>query len=188
MPDSIWAAIGKKTIPAASVVHIAFRNKRVIYLSDLTPASANERPYIEGEGAIAFACRKDSCVVGPARPISIDGKVYRKGLGVHSYSLLVFKTDKKYSRFSAVAGLDDSTGGQGSVEIRVYGDKKKLFDSGLLVGKKWAEKFPKASSGARDVNVDLRNVEELMLVVDFGPDGDVLDRAAWANAFLVLAE
>lgn len=182
---ALCKGVALPAIKRENVLSVAVKNSRLVYLSDLKPLNSNERPYIEGDGAIVFTYQLDRSICAPSKPISVGGVAYRKGIGVHAYSLIVYKLNKEYSRFSTVAGLDDTAEGQGSVEFKVYGDKNKLFESGLVVGEKLKGQHPNATTGAKTINVDVSGVDELMLVVDFGPDTDMLDRAAWANATLI---
>ncbi|MBA3313374.1 MAG: NPCBM/NEW2 domain-containing protein [Planctomycetaceae bacterium] len=43
----------------------------------------------------------------------------------------------------------------------------------------------RASEPLRVANLDVRGVQSLVLTVDFGRNGDVLDRADWCDALLV---
>src|SRR6185369_16833662 len=72
------------------------------------------------------------------KPISIGGKNFARGVGIHAASKMRLDLGGKAKRFFAQAGLDDSAGGQGSVEFIVSGDGKVLWRSGLLTGGKAA--------------------------------------------------
>ena len=72
-------------------------------------------------------------------------------------------------------GIDDSTGGCGSVVFRVLVDGRQRWASGPVRG------------GARPVpvSIDLAGGKRLDLVVDYGERGDELDHADWLNARVV---
>lgn len=180
----VYKGIGSFSIPVAQLDYIHFNNPQVVYLSDLDPAKMKEHPFVETEGMQIFSYQRDHSVVAPDQPIRIKGETFRKGLGVHAYSLLDYKLDGQYKRFTATVGLDDSSGGLGSVVFRVYGDTKKLYESKRIVG----TKIKPQSADTREpqaVDVAISGVQELMLVLDFGDDDDVRDRAAWGDARII---
>src|SRR5258705_684028 len=53
------------------------------------------------------------------KPISISGKQFARGVGTHATSKLRVDLGRKANRFFAQVGVDDSAGGQGSVEFIV---------------------------------------------------------------------
>lgn len=182
--DAQVASLGELTFPLAPVASITFHNGSLVYLSDLTPTSALEKPFV-GTGPTFFPFQRDRAVTGDDRPLSVEGKRYARGLGVHAQSELTFDLGGRFSTFQAVAGLDDSASGGGSVVLKVIGDGKLLFDSGLVAGREWAKRMEGASARAQAIRVDVRGVRSLTLRVECGPDDDVLDRAAWADAKLI---
>lgn len=178
------ASLGELALPLGQVASIVFHNGSVVYLSDLPPTRAVEMPFV-GAGSTFFPYQRDRSVTGDDRPISVDGKRYARGLGVHAQSELTFDIGGRFSTFQAVAGLDDSAAGGGSVVFKVIGDGKVLFDSGLVAGREWAKRMENAQVGGKEIRVDVRGVRSLTLRVECGPDDDVLDRAAWADTKLI---
>lgn len=129
--------VGKIPVPIAAVRAIYFINGRVTYLSDLPVAASRERPFIydpERPDASPFPFRRDASV-GEGRPLTIKGREFRKGLGVHSYSALEFATNRAYSKFCASIGLDQEAvgadGGSGSVVFQVWAGKLDQVDPDL---------------------------------------------------------
>jgi alpha-galactosidase len=114
--------------------------------------------------------KADLGVVG--KPLSIAGKPFTRGVGTHAESCLRVDLRGRASRFFAQVGLDDSAGGQGSVEFIVSGDGKILWRSGLLTGGK----------APLPVDVNLSGVRVLTLRVTDGGDGSGSDHADWAEA------
>jgi alpha-galactosidase len=106
-------------------------------------------------------------------PMSMHGERYEKGLGVHAESDVRFSLGGHCAAFSATIGIDDSSDGDGSVTFQVWGDDRKLFDSGKVTAK----------AKPRPVRVQLGGVNELRLVVRArgSTEGDVAD---WALAAL----
>ncbi len=122
-----------------------------------------ERDHSNGESA-----------AGDGHAITLNGKVYPRGFGVHSSSAVTFDVGARCAGFIADVGIDDEVGGRGSVVFQVFADGAKLYDSGVLTG---------ASATAR-VNVSIAGKRELKLVVTDGGDGTGYDHADWAAPIL----
>lgn len=117
--------------------------------------------------------QRNRSVTGKA--LSIAGRVFEDGVGTHADSVLYIDLDGKVECFQASVGVDDAAGGRGTVAFRVYGDGKKLFDSGILKG----GQEPKV------VDVPLAGVRRVMLLAGSGGDGVDFDHANWAQARFV---
>lgn len=108
------------------------------------------------------------------KPLTIDGKVYAKGLGVHANSELVYALDGHYSGFTAVVGVDDEVDPIADLSFQVWLDNQKVWESGAM-----------QKGMAKPVALPLAGRKELRLVVDSNGPSD-WDHADWANAqFLV---
>ncbi len=143
------------------------------YLSDITPSSA-----LNGWGPIEPDTSNGENLAGDGRTISIRGKKYARGVGVHAYSELRYDLNAQCSRLTAVVGVDDEVKGMGSVQFSVHTDTNAvLFDSGVVSG----------SSPAKTVDVDVTGGHTLILVVENGGDGGNYDHADWADAKLTCA-
>jgi 4-amino-4-deoxy-L-arabinose transferase-like glycosyltransferase len=105
-------------------------------------------------------------------PIVINGVRYRRGIGVHSRSEIVFPVRAQRPVFTAKIGLEDSaTGTQGSVVFSVYGDKTLLYQSPVM----------RSKSPTLELDIDLGEARDIRLVVDDAGDGNSVDHAAWAE-------
>ena len=106
--------------------------------------------------------------------ISVGGKTYERGLGVHADSTISFSLNGKFSAFHVVPGPDDAHGGR--LDMKILVDGKEMFASGKV-----------NSSGfqAKDVNIPVAGARELTLIVTDGGNGKGGDHAAWADAYLV---
>jgi len=62
----------------------------------------------------------------------VNGKVYKKGIAVSSATTVVYKNQKEYGRFVALAGINDRADPNASVSFEVYADKRRLYKSRLL--------------------------------------------------------
>ncbi len=105
------------------------------------------------------------------RPLTVDGKVYAKGLGAHSTSEVVYALEAQWTGFSALVGVDDAAdGAKAEVVFQVWLDGQKVWDSG-----------PVRKGSAKPVAVPLVGRKEMRLVVEPSGPGD-WDHADWANA------
>lgn len=106
------------------------------------------------------------------KPLRIGGQAYERGLGSHARMVLHIQLDGQAQSFQAWVGVDDETGGKGTVRFRVLGDGRTLFDSGVMKG----------GDKAKRVDVDLRGIRMLLLLVDDAGDDIHFDHADWAEA------
>jgi hypothetical protein len=142
---------------------------RAVYLSDIRPAEYRFLPYLETK----WPYKTDRNVTGGQ--LRCVGRLYLKGLGVHSAARLSYKLDRPWRRFQAEVGIDDSTAGKGSVGFRVFVDGKQMYASPPIRG----------GMAPQAVSIDLDGAKQLDLVVDYGEAGDLMDHADWLNARLV---
>lgn len=115
--------------------------------------------------------RKNKSVDG--RTITIGGKTFERGFGTHAESSLLIQLDGKATSFTAQVGIDDEIRNQSpAVEFVVYGDKQKLWSSGIM----------RLGDAAKTCSVQLAGVKRLELVVTDGGNGNYYDHADWADA------
>lgn len=143
-----------------------------VFLSDLPYASATS-----GWGPVEFDRSNGSQAQFDGRPLTIGGRVFAKGLGTHAFSVLSYDLGGRCNTFSAQLGLDDEVGARGSVVFQVYGDDRKLYDSGVLRG----------SDAATRAEVRVDGVKVLKLIVTDAGDNIDYDHADWADARLSCA-
>ncbi|WP_428940486.1 NPCBM/NEW2 domain-containing protein [Fontivita pretiosa] len=149
------------------------RVQGVTYLSDLRWTKMVNHP---GQGSAERDRSNGELFDGDGRIISLRGRTYEKGIGVHAGSEIRYALDGKYTTFLADIGLDDETAGAGSVIFEVWADGARLYSSGVVNG----------SDPIQSVNVNVSGKRELVLIVrDNG--SDFWDHADWANARLVRA-
>ncbi len=112
-------------------------------------------------------------------PIAIGGRRFERGVGTHANSRWEIDLEGEGRRFSAWVGADDELPGHpGSVQFRVLGDAKLLWQSAV-----------KRIGDAPDrVEVDVSGVQTLTLVVTDAGDGIDSDHADWADALVVRRE
>jgi hypothetical protein len=154
----------------ASIRSIELRSPRVVFVSDLSAL----REETEGLVHAPAPVRRDLSVA--RRPLTIDGRVFDRGLGVHSRTTLEYRLAGEFESFAATIGIDDWVRPRGSVIFRLLSsDGTVLFDSGEVTGQ----------DPGRNVLVDVTGVEALILVVDYGEALDVSDHADWGGARLI---
>ncbi|WP_420593745.1 NPCBM/NEW2 domain-containing protein [Deinococcus sp.] len=107
---------------------------------------------------------------GDGRTLTLAGKTYAKGFGVHASSSMTFNLAAKCSAFTSDIGIDDEVGNKGSAVFQVFADGSKIYDSGKLTG----------SSAIKSLKVDVTGKKELKLVVTDAGDGLSYDHADWA--------
>ena len=108
-------------------------------------------------------------------PLTINGKVYERGVGSHSPGEGCFKLDGKTLSFEAVVGLDDDAEKEGDVIFRVYADDKLVAESPKL-GDKYETRGPVT------LKADLKGATKFELEID-KIDGEECDHADWCQAF-----
>jgi len=109
--------------------------------------------------------------------LSIAGKVLKRGVGTHAVSRMWIKLQGGSSTFTTSVGLDDSVRSKpGSVEFKIIGDGKKLWESGIM----------RSGDAAKQASVDVSGIRMLVLLVTDGGDGSSYDHADWAEARFIV--
>lgn len=156
--------------PAASIARLDYSRGKIVYLSDQKPESSEWTPYLQFDKQPAsrvryYEPRSDRNHAGD--PLSLDGRGYKKGVSIHSRAVVVYRLPGEFSRFTAVAGIDDSVRPRGHVRLVIRGDDKVLFDAGI---------------GGNDppvpLDLDVRGARRLTILVDLGngfDENDFLD-------------
>lgn len=142
---------------------------RWTWLSDLQPLSSEHTPALSR----GLPHRVDRNVLGGS--LSVAGRTYERGLGVHSRSVLRFTLGGQYRQFTTLCGLDDSAGELADVTASIVVDGES----------KWRQEHVRAGSPAAPVRIDVSRARILELRVDFGDNCDVQDRFNWADAALI---
>ena len=106
--------------------------------------------------------------------LRIAGKTYDRGVGTHAISTFVVDLGGKGRSFSAWVGVDDETGDKASIGFFVLGDKKVLWESGMM----------KRGDPPKRVDVNVGKIKLLGLLVTDAGDGIDYDHADWCDAKL----
>jgi hypothetical protein len=156
---------GKATIPWAGVQRVLIRSSRVAFLSDLKPTAAEQQAI----ATIARPWQRDKSVLG--KPLTLGRRVFEKGIGVHSRSLLTFDAEGEYDVLAATIGIDAETGGKGDCIFTVLGDGQPIFSQRM-----------KGADEAQDIAVPIAGLQQVTLLVEPGVDLDLADHADWCDA------
>ena len=143
----------------------------------------SQRPVNQIDGIFLDALEPVSCVQGWGKlqrnqsvwekPMTIAGRHFRRGLGTHADSRIVYDVGGRYRRFQSWVGADGAS--NATITFEVWADGKKRWESGLM----------NKQSPAKLVALDLTGVKTLELVVGHGGDDITSDHADWADAKLL---
>lgn len=112
-------------------------------------------------------------------PLKIGGQIFERGVGTHAVSTFLLNLDGKGKRFTDFVGVDDETvKDKGSIQFFIVGDKKVLWESGVM----------KKVDAAKKVDVDISGVKLLGLLVTDAGDWIDYDHADWCDAQIELTE
>src|SRR6185436_13281923 len=126
------------------------------YLSDLAYTVTSN-----GWGPAEKDKSNGEAAAGDGKPITLNGTVYAKGLGVHAVSDIRY-TMSNCTSFTASVGVDDEVvSTRGSIVFQVWLDGVVAYDSGTMTG----------ATATRAVSVNTSGKTALRLVVAVGPGG-----------------
>ena len=102
-------------------------------------------------------------------PLSVGNQVYSRGVGTIATSSYLINVNRTGKSFHSKVGVDDSSNESGSVIFYILGDKKILWESGLM----------RKGDSAKVADLDIREITKLGLLVSDGNDGNSRDFANW---------
>jgi hypothetical protein len=162
---------GKVAFPWSAAARVEVRSQRVAFLSDLKPTSVEESALV----TLTRPWRRDANVLG--KPLTLGGKVFDKGIGVHARSSLTFAAAGQYDTLAAVIGIDAAAGGKGDCVYSVLGDGQPIFT-----------KRVKGSDPPQEIRLEISRCEQVTLLVEPGADLDLADHANWCDARFIKAK
>ena len=168
--ESLWS---EQPGPADAQIAMQALSAGPMALSSLPWLSASS-----GYGPIERNKSNGEKAGGDGHTLTLDGKTFSSGFGVHSNSKMVFQLPADAQMFSATVGVDDEVGKRGSVVFQVYVDGIKAYDSGTMTGQ----------SASAPVSVSVAGKHTLTLAVTDAGNGLSYDHADWADAKLTSAQ
>ena len=105
------------------------------------------------------------------RRLTIADRVFERGVGTHANSSIPLEVDGNALALSGSVGVDDETGGRGSVVFKVEADGREIWNSGLM----------KSKDAAKEFSLDVKGVKSLVLLATDGGDGNDNDHADWGD-------
>lgn len=119
--------------------------------------------------------QQNQAVVWTPSPLTVNGTVYERGVGVHSISRMLFSLDKKALYVTGMVGADDNNPFAGKHRYKIVGDRKVLWQSPVM----WK------GMPVQPFHVDLTGVDKVLLLVEECGDGIMYDHADWLNVKFV---
>jgi len=156
------------TLPEEKLALIDFSLGKVRYLSEMEPREVKYTPFFD----ITWKYRRDQNLDGG--PIRVGNREYTRGLSLHSRTYLRYRLAREYRRFRAVMGIDGVVGRRGDVHVVISGDQKPLLQADV-----------RGSDAPREIDLDVTNVRDLEILVDFGGDLDIADHLDLADAKVI---
>lgn len=149
------------SLPLSHVVGIEFPAQ---YLTGFKPEAVEFTPRVPSAGAISqtvaqFYRPRFDRALEPG-PLRLGGRDYLRGIAMRSRTEMTFLLPEPFTKFTAVAGLDDRVRPAGSVKLTIRGDDRVLFEQEIS-GRD--EPVP--------ISLDVSGVVRLKILVDYGADG-----------------
>jgi alpha-galactosidase len=148
------------------------------------PAAGN--PYVSdlpwltvtnGWGPVEIDRSNGERPAGDGKPITIEGVVYAKGLGVHAPSTVTYYFGGKCSTLTAFVGVDDEEVADGTVTFEVWADGGKVAETGVMTN----------AMPAAPLTADVSGAKLVRLIVTDGGDNVNSDHADWADLKITCA-
>lgn len=162
----------KKQVDAAKLILVEQHNGPLAWLSALTPTTARQFPFA-AEGA--WLPQMDRTV--DRTPIRIRGRVYERGIGVRSRTVMTWKLDGANKAFRTQYSIDDSArpAPLADVTVRILLDDVVVHEArNVRAGRIWPV-----------VVVPLASAKTLTLEVDYGDNMDTQDRVVFIEPALL---
>ncbi|WP_433182763.1 NPCBM/NEW2 domain-containing protein [Actinoallomurus sp. CA-150999] len=162
-----YAGASAESTVQATVLKLTTPPSGTTYLSDLPWVRASN-----GWGPVEKDTSNGEKAAGDGHPITINGAVYKKGLGAHAPSTIEYYAAKQCTSVAADVGVDDEKTTNGSVTFEIWADGTKVADSGLLT----------TADPAAHLSADVGGASFVRLIVTDGGNGNDSDHADWADA------
>ncbi len=176
------AAGAKLSWPIEDIWLADFSAGKLMYLSDIEPASAKWTPLVGLPAAATLAAEygqphRDKSAFGGALALLVKAgesiatpaatRSFNKGLALRSRTEIVYRLPVGFRRFTALAGIDPASSANGNVRLIISGDDRVLLDAEIA-----------GDQPPHPIQLEIANVKRLKIVVDYGQN---LDAGDWLN-------
>lgn len=161
----------ERPLDLSRVAAIEQVNGPATWLTGVQPAESVYTPYF-GTGQ-EFPARMNQTADG-GRDLRYGGKTFRRGIGVHAYSRLVYPLDGGHAAFRVQYAVDDRLA-HADMTVRVKLDDKVVHQ----------KQGVRAGTLSPVIVADLAGAKRLTLEVDYGSGTDVQDRLVWLEPALL---
>lgn len=165
------------SLPLEQLGKLDYSAANLSFLSDMQPENVDWKPYVHSAATPAtldkwFRPKWDRVVYGGS--MELGGRLFERGLALHSRTEVTFRLTREYRRFLATGGIDDRFRSTGNVRLIVSSENAVLFDQPVS-----------GNEPPFDLDIDVRGVRRLRILVDFGDDrSDSGDHLILGNARL----
>jgi hypothetical protein len=179
----LTTATGEKlTWPLDDISLADFSAGKLMYLSDIEPASTKYSPFIALPASATLAGeygqprRDKSAFGGPLSLVMKEGetpaaraatKTFPKGLALRSRTEITYRLPAGFKRFIAIAGIEPATTSAGNVRLSIFGDDRALLETEVT-----------GDQPPHPIQLDIANIKRLKILIDFGQN---LDTGDWLN-------
>ena len=186
-------------VEIARVHALGFQGGSFVHVSDLPARDVKREPFFAlPEGPVADAMLDFVCPVRidespDGRPITLNKRMYFKGIGVRPRTELTYSLEGKgFKTFRALCGIDDEVlgpgygrgAGTGSVVFIVQVDGRTVFSSEPVEGGKTPVPVAVPVAGAKTLTLIVSLVPQAKMPKGMA-DGPELDNAVWAKPLLI---
>jgi len=196
--DTSWNQV--ITVPLSAFHDIDFSSERFHYLSDLDPVRETylgthpkgsplenllKSDDVLGREALKlWKMHRDKIPMGPfgPLPLTLRGKVYKKGIWLFPRCRIDYALDGRYSTFQTVAGVDDEV----AFNCSTPNNPSKVQLTILTDGDEAWKQLIEAPADPITINLDVSEARTLSILVDFGDDDSVCDFLDLADARLLV--
>jgi hypothetical protein len=174
----------KISLPIDDINFADFSAGKVMFLSDIEPASQKWTPLVGLPAGVSLAAeygqpRRDHSAFGGPLALLMNDKEneatgpqgsprsFSKGLAIRSRTEIVYRLPAGFNRLIAVAGIDPVTRASGNVRLSIFADDHSLLETEVA-----------GDQPSQPIDVEITGAKRLKLVVDFGQN---LDTGDWLN-------
>lgn len=105
------------------------------------------------------------------KPLSIAGKKYSEGIGMHAVSMIPISTIPDHNVLTGACGVDDEIQGEGSIQFQILSGSEVLWESPIM----------KKGMPAVSFEVPLINKEKKLYLVALSRDDNHFDHGNWVD-------